>query len=743
MESHTGVPRCIEYRLARETIRHGARLLPALTLLVSSLWAQSASMITIPPSLSGPSIFDTAGNMYFFQSGPVTPGAAQTTNGGGTCLSSNGFFSFAGPCPDAYVGKIDPSGTIVFGTYLGGSTADQSKALAVDGAGNVFVTGATAGSFPTTPKSAIAVSTTATAFAAKISADGSRVLYSTYLPDTVASTSAIAVDALGNAYIAAKSTSGHALAVKLSADGGTILYNVRLGGSGQDAAGAIVADAAGNVRIAGQTTSPDFPVSSGALQSRLKGVQNLFVAGLDPSGRVVFATYLGGSGTEIPSSVQTDPAGNVYVAGQTSSLDFPTTSGSFEPDAIVPMWNNTSPAGFAAKLSADGRTLSWSTYVMSVDHPQFQGVTQLYLGAAQLAVTASGEAYVAGITGPGFPVTASAPQLCFDGLHAAQIYTGIGATDAFVAHLDSRGALVDATYAGQGVSFTSGLSVTADGSVLLAYSNTRSQFRFGTAGSTPPACLSPAILNAATLSTIPYSTTGPALVPGEFITLTGFGLGPDAGVADPGRGSPQLAGVQVLFDGQPAPVLYAQSRQINAMAPVELSGRTSTNITVIYNPATVGSIAASVVSSGFPGIFRLHPGLSTQAAALNQDGTANSPSNPAARGSVVSVWGTGFGLIDPPCTTGGLNPDGPVGLAAGLSVDIADATPPGVPVTYAPALYAGSAPKLACGVVQINLRVPEDIQPGVYRFFPWSLKELAGGGQSAVMGTVGVSLSVK
>ena len=64
MESHTGVPRCIEYRLARETIRHGARLLPALTLLVSSLWAQSASMITIPPSLSGPSIFDTAKHVF-------------------------------------------------------------------------------------------------------------------------------------------------------------------------------------------------------------------------------------------------------------------------------------------------------------------------------------------------------------------------------------------------------------------------------------------------------------------------------------------------------------------------------------------------------------------------------------------------------------------------------------------------------------------------------------------------------
>ena len=384
---------------------------------------------------------------------------------------------------------------------------------------------------------------------------------------------------------------------------------------------------------------------------------------------------------------------------------------------------------------------------MSADHPLYQGVTQLFLGVAQLAVTPSGEAYIAGLTGPGFPVTASAPQICFDGLHSAQTYTGIGATDAFVAHLDPHGALLDATYVGQGVTFTLGLSLAGDGSVLLASSsadgNVRSQLRFGGAGWSAPACLSPAVLNSATLSTIPYAATGPALVPGEFITLTGFGIGPDLGVADQGQVTLELAGVEVLFDGRPAPVLYAQSRQINVLAPVELSGQTKTNITVTYNRATVGSIAASVVSYGFPGIFRLQPGVSSQAAALNQDGTRNGPGNPAVRGSVVSVWGTGFGLIDPPCATGGFNPPGPVSLAAGLSVDIAGLTPPGVPVQYAPALYAGSAPTLPCGVVQINFLVPTDIPPGAYAFLPWSLMALPDGSQSAAAGTIGATISVK
>jgi uncharacterized protein (TIGR03437 family) len=233
-------------------------------------------------------------------------------------------------------------------------------------------------------------------------------------------------------------------------------------------------------------------------------------------------------------------------------------------------------------------------------------------------------------------------------------------------------------------------------------------------------------------------------MPGELITLTGVGIGPDTGVGyqpnAQGQIPRQLAGVQVLFDGRPAPVLYVQSRQINALAPVELSGQTQTNITVIYNQATVGSIAAEVVADGRPGIFRLQPGVSSQAAAVNQDGTVNGPSNPAARGSVVSVWGTGFGPTDPPCATGGLNPPGPVKLAAGFSVDIVDGSPSGGPV--APALYAGSAPTLPCGVVQINLLVPTDAEPGGYQFFPQSVIA-RGGGTETIGATIGATISVK
>ena len=742
LESSSRISSRVAYRLTRETVRHGKIALLAIVFLASNLRAQPGSITNSPQPVFESAVFDGAGNQYYFGTqGPVTAGAAQTQNGGGTCLFSNGFFGFPGPCTDAYVGKVDGAGNPVFGTFLGGSTNDRATALAVDAAGNIFFTGSTDGSFPTTANAASTASNGAKVFAVKLSADGSRVLYSTYLPDTVATASAIALDTQGNAYIAGTSSTGHAYVVKLSPDGSAFLYNVSLGGTKQDSAAAVLADATGNVIVAGQTSSPDFPVSPGALQSRLNGAQNVFVAKLDSSGRVVFATYFGGSGTDAPAAVQTDAAGNIYVAGRTSSPDFPTTSGSFEPAPLVPMWNDAAPGGFVARLSADGGALAWSSYVTSADHGEQQGV-------AQLAVTASGDSYVAGVTGAGFPVTPSAPQICFDGttLNAPTILLG----NVFVAHLDPAGALLDATYVGQHAS-ASALSLAGDGSVLLVWhgaTDVKSQIQFGGPGSTPPACLSPDILNAATLSG-PYSET-PVVSPGELITLTGFEIGPDNGVAyqpdAQGQAPLQVAGVEVLFDGKPAPVLYAQSRQINALAPLELSGQTQTEITVHYNQARVGSIAATVETVGHPGIFRLQPGVSSQAAAINQDGTLNGPSNPAPLGSVVSVWGTGFGPLDPACATGSLNAPGPVNLAAGFSVRLFDdQAPPSTDVLGQanPALYAGGAPTLLCGVVQVNMHVPDYAAPGVFQFFPWLVMTRPAGDSSLSPGNTGVTIVVK
>ena len=194
----------------------------------------------------------------------------------------------------------------------------------------MYFTGSTGGDFPTTAQAAKAASDTAKVFAAELSADGSRVLYATYLPDTAATASAIAIDGQGDAYVAGTSSTGQAYVVKLSPDGSAFRFNVSLGGTMPDSAATILVDPAGNVIVAGQTSSPDFPVTPGALQSELKGPQNAFVARLDASGNLVLATYLGGSGTDAAAAVRTDSAGSIYVAGQTSSLDLPSTSRSLE-----------------------------------------------------------------------------------------------------------------------------------------------------------------------------------------------------------------------------------------------------------------------------------------------------------------------------------------------------------------------------------------------------------------------------
>jgi uncharacterized protein (TIGR03437 family) len=693
------------------SVRRGLYFPLALVLfLAPGLLAQpSAGSITthgLPFSASS-TFIDAAGNVYATGSSNgngVTPGAAQTQPGGGTCLRSLGMGpEVPVPCPDAYIAKADANGNLVFGTLLGGDTSDAGTALAVDAAGEVFVAGNTGGPFPTTANAAISTSTTSTTFAAKLSADGSRFIYVTYLPSTAQTALSIAVDSQGNAYVAGQTQTGHAYITKLNPAGSAFLYSVTLAGSQNEMAVAARLDAAGNLLVAGWTNSPDFPVSSGVVQPYLAGAPNIFVTKLSPIGRFLFSTYLGGSGLDIPSAIQTDSAGNIYVTGITTSLDFPTTSGVFQTAPIVPLWNTGSPGGFIASLSPDASAIRYASYVMSVDNPNYGSVQ----GATSLAVTAAGEAYVAGTTGAGFPVTQSAPQICFH-----------GPLDAFVAHLDAQGALVEATYAGGGdQEAPQALAVESGGSILLqAYSpssvpnNTVARIQFGGSGFAAPACLSPSPANAATLF------SDGSLAPGEFLSLTGFGIGPDTGVAYTPAGAQwqaplQLAGVVVSFDGQAAPLLYVQSRQVNVLAPFELSGKASTTIQVQYNGSLVGSMTVPV-NGAAPGIFRSQEGVSSQAAAANQDGTVNSPSNPAAPGSYVSVWGTGFGSIDPPCATGGLNPFAAVSLNSNVTISAYGAL---IGETVS-AEYAGSAPGMACGVEQINFQVPSSAHGSTYLY---------------------------
>ena len=136
-----------------------------------------------------------------------------------------------------------------------------------------------------------------------------------------------------------------------------------------------------------------------------------------------------------------------------------------------------------------------------------------------------------------------------------------------------------------------------------------------------------------------------------------------------------------------------------------------------YNTQQFGPAFAYAIF-GSPGIFRLQIGQSAQAVAMNQDGTLNGPMNPAARGSVVAVWGTGYGQTNPPCPIGGLNVPDAVPLSPGISALIYYVDPNLSGVQLAPVQYAGSAPTLVCGIVQINFQVPVNVVPGAFSFSP-------------------------
>ena len=162
------------------------------------------------------------------------------------------------------------------------------------------------------------------------------------------------------------------------------------------------------------------------------------------------------------------------------------------------------------------------------------------------------------------------------------------------------------------------------------------------------------VLSSATYAPTPVS-------PGQLVTITGLGLGPATGVAmrpsAAGAFETQLAGVRVLFDGVPAPLLFVRDDQINAIVPYALHGRVNTRLQIEFGGSFSIPIELKVVDAS-PGIFTAGNLGRGQAASLNADSTPNSSVNPVQRGSVIVVYGTGEGQTDPPGTGWANHSDG-------------------------------------------------------------------------------------
>jgi len=362
---------------------------------------------------------------------------------------------------------VDP--VLVYSTYLGGSSNDQGNAIAVDSAGNAYVTGTTySTNFPTaSPLQATpGGGGYGDAFVAKLSATGSALVYSTYLGGFANDMGrAIAVDSSGNAYVTGSTTSPDfptasplqptlgsstkAFVLKLNATGSALFYSTYLGGDKDYASGlGIAVDSLGNAYVTGHTYSANFPLAN-PIQATLKGDTDAFVAKLNAMGSaLVYSTYLGSAGYTHSegAAIALDSSGNAYVTGSTDWTGFPMVS------PLQPQHGGGYHDAFVAKLNATGSALLYSTYL---------GGSKDDVGTG-IAVDSSGNAYVTGRTQSADFPTASPLQAAYGGGISA-VYGQAG--DAFVAKLNAAGSkLVYSTYlGGSGDDAGNGIAVDSSG----------------------------------------------------------------------------------------------------------------------------------------------------------------------------------------------------------------------------------------------------------------------------------------
>jgi uncharacterized protein (TIGR03437 family) len=604
----------------------------------------------------------------------------------------------------AFVTKLNPSGTAIdFSVCL---AASRATAFALDPSGNMYL--AVEGS-----PSPYSVSFTVV----KLDPTAQNILYTTPIGSPVES---MAVDAAGNVYVAGAAGPGlatthgayqtqyaggtcpggnptesgpcnNAFITKLTPSG-SIAWTTYLGGSGPDDAHAIAVDKSGNVWIAGETVSPNFPTTAGAVSRTFHGEIDLgplrfgdaFVAKLDPTGsHLLYSTYLGGSGVDGAFGLAVDASSAVYVAGSTQSTDFPTTGAlattySGSTNQIPSLGGN----GFITKLDASGH-LVYST---------FTGPTNSI--ATSIAVDASGQAYVSAssqaspsLAQPTCAPTSNTAVIVINATGSALVATS-PIPGAYLA-LDGKGGLYSA-----GTAYT-----------IIFFSTPRAfQTEYGGGDSDAfaakvdfsqpagPALVS--VVNAATLApgyASAYARGAGAIAPGEIVTLFGNGFG--------------SSNPTVNFGQFPASVLYSSNCQVNAVVPFEVNPGLAIPIAVQSGAQTLGPVKLLVVVAA-PGIFTTTQTGSGQAAILNQDSTVNSASNPAARGSIVSVYMTGVGALKPSLADGSIGP-----LIPPFPMPVADigAT---IGAVDAQVTFAGQAPGLIAGATQVNVEVPQTAPVG-------------------------------
>jgi uncharacterized protein (TIGR03437 family) len=627
---------------------------------------------------------------------------------------------------------IDP--LIDYSTNLGAfggsivTGGDVAYGIAADAAGSAYVTGdAPSGQFPVT--TGIGASGNNTGYVAKLSPDGAHVVYATYL--NLPAGQAIAVDSQGSAYVTGWS-SNLAYVVKLTPDGSALAYSYSLVpslGFGESAPFRLVLDSAQNVYINGNTLDTQLPTTSGAFQTSFPGQVGLFgattaygfVIKLNAAGHLAYCTYL-----RVPFSFSANPAQFLAVDGSQNALVLtnvlPPSGG--QPQSTLVRLNasggastttfpNSSTPITPQSLNTDPAGNLYVTGVGSLA-PNSQGilVAQISSSGAVLRgryisqlgdvyADAAGNAFVVGITGTPcsqgcvpyvmrVDSSFSSDATFFLGNVSQDAATGL--TDQIrAAALDPAGNLYLTLFNlvfghSPQVPATPGAYQTSGGTFAVLKMDAA-----GLAGSASPTVIPSGVTNAA------RGFTG-IIAPAEIVTVYGLNLGPTqlvaAGADSKGNFPTIVAGTRLLIGGQAVPLLYSSAGQIAGIAPVALAGDAMglTTVQVEYQGQDSAVISLRVVPAT--------PGLFGPNAIVNQNGSINSVANPAAPGSVVSFYCSGCGPTNPPGIDGAVATSiawlaQPIGVAIGGQV--------------ATVTYAGSAPGLVNGVVQINATVPDGL----------------------------------
>lgn len=671
---------------------------------------------------------DALGNVYIAgQTDSIdlpTVNGVQMNFGGQTASVTHG---------DGFVAKFSPTGALLYVTYIGGARDEGVAALAVDAAGNAYLTGATTSlDFPVVNayQSQFAglggnlITRTGDAFVTKLNPTGDKILYSTYLGgsmDDIAT--AIAVDSAGNAYITGGTRSadfpttlgafqtrlrgvggepikpccnapfwdpGDAFVAKLDPTGSQLLFSTYLGGFQDDIAFSIGLDPSNNVYVGGCTISSDYPVTPGVFQKNFGGIESQnfflnfgdgFVTKLNPTGTaLVYSTFFGGAGDDCVSALAVDASGSVYFTGSTSTINLPTSPGSVQaayagyyvlPFLIEQLYGDA----FVAKLNPAGTGLSYLTYLGGSLNDAGTGI----------AIDSSGDAFVVGWSdSTDFPVAGSPFQSKMKGDGGQAKYVGYG--DAFLAVVNPTGtALNYSTYLG-GTADDEALGVAIDSANRVYVAGHTLSSNFPVSANAAQPSYAGAKTSRITKGDAFYSVfsgfpvtpviskvanaegESPTIAPNTWVEIKGAGLATGSRIWQASdfvnnQMPTVLDGTSVSMNGKPAFVYFISSGQINVVTPPDLQPGP---VQVVVNNQGQASSAFSTTAQPYsPSFFVINGGPYILATHL--DGTVIGPtslypgaSTPAAAGEEIIVYANGFGPVTPPVVSGSASQNGPL-----------------------------------------------------------------------------------